>query len=107
MAEHLYLGNDNTIDRVLRSDGTALTSSQMAAITKVTISFGSTTIDSDEAGAGPGQPFDWETRADEGVLILDLGGQTITAGSYLAELIVFDATNTNGIVWGNIPIIVE
>lgn len=105
--EYLYLNRDNTIDRTLRADSTALSAVQMAAITRVTITFGDTTIDSDTAGFGSGQPFDCDTRGSEGVLVMELGAQDIDAGQYLAELVVYDTANTNGIQWGTIPIVVE
>ena len=100
--EFIYLGNANTIDRALRADGVVITALQMAAITRASMTFGSTVIDSDAtdpSGVGAGSLFDCTTRADEGVIILDLSGETITPDIYVARLTIYDASNLDGFVW--------
>lgn len=88
--EIVHLGHDNTIDLKLLADGVA---QDITNTTRMTLSFDTTLIDSDvHSGV-----FDW-TDGD-GKLYLTLGAQTISAGTYESELIVYDAVNTDGIVW--------
>lgn len=101
--EKVYLGNDNTLDLILKEDGVAVS---LASVTKMTLTFGSTIIDSSVVGAGSGNVFDWTEGS--GVLKLKLGAQSISTRMYSAvKLTVFDAGNTNGIVWGTLRIKVE
>jgi hypothetical protein len=107
-AEKIYLNRDNTIDRQLTLAGTALTSAQMAAITRAALIVGDTTVDSTSlGGVGTGEEFDCATRASEGVIVMTLGGQTIPAGSYRAQLIIYDPDNTTGVVWDEFVVKVE
>lgn len=97
--EIVYLGHDNWIDAVLKEDGSA---KSMSAATKMTLTFGSLLVDSTNDAA---DPILW---AKEGYLTgqirIKLGQVAIPAGSYDAPLVVYDASNPNGIVWGEIPI---
>ena len=114
VTEFIYLTNDNTIDLVLRSDRVV---QDISLATRITLTFGSTVIDSDVVGLGEGQPFDNtqtvsateaalhpEVSEGDPKLVLDLGQQSIPAGDYDAELVVYDTTHTHGINWGTIPI---
>lgn len=95
--EIVYLTHDNTIDTILTADGVAY---DITNTTRMTLSFGSTLVDSDlHSGV-----FDW--TVGDGKLFLTLGAQTITAGTYTSELVVYDSVNTNGIVWGRMTILV-
>lgn len=96
--ERVYLDRDNTIDLVLMADGVA---ADLAAVTRVTLSFGDTDVDSATAAG----VFDWS--GGSGLLTLQLGGQEIAVGRYDARLVVYDPTHANGIVWGDIEIMVE
>ena len=96
--EIVHLGHDNNIDLLLKADGAA---HDITNTTRMTLSFGSTLIDS----AIHSGVFDW--TPGDGKLYLSLGAQTITAGTYYSELIVYDSVNTNGIVWGSFTILVE
>ena len=100
--EYIYLGHDNTIDSELREDGSAVS---LASVTRMTVDFDGTVIDSDTTGCGTDQPFDWSQGA--GKVVFDFGQQSITAGHYAAELTVYDTTNPNGIVWGSFKCIVS
>ena len=95
MTEFIWLGHDNTIDLLLKADGVA---TDLASVTKITITLGSKLITSTDAAAGL---ITWDQAGyDTGEIRMGLGGQTITAGSYSAPLIVYDAANTTGIMWG-------
>lgn len=100
--EYIYYGHDNTIDLILKADGTA---QDLSSVTKITASFNDTLIESDDNENGV---ITWDkTGYDTGEIRLALGGSTITAGSYPAvPIIVYDPTNEDGIVWDEIFITV-
>lgn len=98
MRETVYLGRNNTIELQLLEDSTALTTAQMQAITRMDLIYNGVTISSQENPSA----FDWSTREDEAVVIISLGGLEISIGMDLAaDLIVYDAQNTDGIVWAS------
>ena len=102
MSEIVFLAHDNTIDLLLKADGTA---QDLSAVTKITATFGSTTITSTDKAAGA---IKWDQSGyDTGEIRLDLGGESITAGSYYTAIVVYDATNTNGVVWGYVTVEVK
>jgi len=45
--------------------------------------------------------FDWLTLATDGIVNIQLGHLNLKVGKDKWRLVVFDATNTNGITWGN------
>jgi hypothetical protein len=98
--EYVYKGNDNTNDFVLKADGAAVT---LSGVVKMVLDFGSEIIVDSSVTAGV---FDWS--GGDGGVILTLGGVTdlVVGSRYRPELIVYDATNTNGINWGKISVIV-
>ena len=97
--EIVYDGHDNTIDLLLKADGTA---QDLSEVTRLTLEEGSTTVDSDESGSA----FDWAPGMT-GKLILALGDESLPAGTYRAILTVYDPSNTDGIVWGSFKLIVR
>lgn len=97
--ERIYLTRGNSINITLDADGTAV---DLSSVTRMTLAVGSTTLDS----AIHSGVFDWTTSGASGILILTLGAQTIAAGDYEAQLTVYDATYTTGLVWGEIPLTV-
>ena len=97
--EILYVGRDNTIDVILKADGSAV---NLSGTTHVSLVFSGSTISS----VGRTTWFDW-TSGTTGEIKFKLGGTTIAAGAYDAELITFDLTNTRGISWGIIPVLVK
>ena len=101
--EVVYLGHDNSIDLLLKADGTAY---DLSSITSATITIGTTTLTSTNASNGT---IRWNKSGyDTGEIRLFLGDQSLTAGTYRrAYLVLYDAENTNGIVWGNIRITIK
>jgi len=99
--EYIHLTNDNAISLILKEDGSAV---DLASTTRVTLELDSV-IDSDAAGFGAGLEFDVTTGS--GILVIRLGQETIVAGNYQAELIIYDSAHPNGLVWCNVPIIVQ
>ena len=97
--ENVYDGHDNTIDLLLKADGAA---EDLSSVTRMTLEVGSNTVDSDVSG----DAFDWDTGTT-GKVILTLGAEGLTEGTYRATLTVYDADNANGIVWGTFILIVQ
>lgn len=95
VVEYTYDGHSNTIDLLLKADGTAV---DLTSVTRarLTDDENSVDIDSDEASG----VFDW-THATTGKITIALGGQSLTVGeTYTVRLIIYDPTNTDGLVWG-------
>lgn len=102
MPEIVYLTHNNTIDLLLKADGIA---QNLSAVTKITATFGSTTISSTNKTTGA---IKWDNAGyDTGEILLDLGGQDIVAGVYYVPIVVYDAVNTLGVVWGYISVQVK
>jgi hypothetical protein len=99
--EFVYLGHDNSIDLILKADGTAV---NLSSVTRMTLTLGATLIDSDN---GDTDPIRWAKDGYvTGEVRFYLGDQSIAAGNYQAALIVYDAVNDDGIAWGTISITV-
>lgn len=94
--EIVYLGHDNSNEVILKQDGVAIS---LSGITKMTLTFGTKLISSVNAADAP---IRWNKDGyGTGEVRFFLGGQTITAGDYHSvPLVVYDASYTNGLVWG-------
>lgn len=91
LEELIYLGRDNEIALQLSTDGVTM---DHTTITRVQAVVGTLVIDSNSIPTA----FDF-THLDR--LILRLGNVVgLMAGRYTATLIVFDASHSNGVVWG-------
>lgn len=93
--EYVYNGRDNTIDLLLKADGSAV---DLSTVTRMIIKDknGAWEVDEDDSASA----FDRDTDVT-GKVIIALGDQGITARNYQVQLIVYDPNNTNGIVWGS------
>jgi hypothetical protein len=97
--ETVYLGHDNYVSRILQLNSVAYS---LAAVTRITLTVGTKLIDSDN---GASDPIRWfKDGYSTGEVRFYLGAETITAGSYSCPLVIYDATNTTGIVWDTVPI---
>jgi len=101
--EIVYLGHDNTVDLILKVDGTA---QDLSSVTKITATFDSATIESADKASGA---ITWDQAGyDTGEIRMALGDETITAKKYYTVWIVtYDPVNSDGIVWGSVCIIVK
>ena len=98
ITETVYLGHDNTVDLLLKEDGAA---QDLSSVTRMTLAVGTVTVDSDDDA----DAFDWDTGTT-GKVVLDIGDQELVRGKHRAELVVYDPTHTNGVVWGEFYLIV-
>ena len=90
--ETAYIGKDNGIDLQLLADGAPL---DLSSVTRMILRDAGCVWEVDST-TSPGA-FDWS--AGNGVISLTLGDEPIAAGAYSCWLIVYDPTNTYGIVW--------
>ena len=78
-----------------------LTTGEMQAITKVGLVFSGTEYESGTYESA----FDWSTREDEGVVIFKLGSVLASpARDNNAEVVIYTATDTDGIIWTTIDV---
>jgi hypothetical protein len=97
--EKIYIGHDNPIRLVCKENSSAV---DTTLLTKVSVTL-NVMLSSTSAAAGL---IRWNQAGYEsGEIRLMIGNSTmLLAGTYQAPLILFDAVNTNGIVWGMVPI---
>ncbi len=99
--EIVWIGRDNSIDLILKADGTAIA---LAAATRITAGFGATLIDSDN---GDTDPIRWaKVGYETGEIRLFLGAleTPLTAGVYKVPITVYEPANPHGIFWGHVDI---
>ena len=103
--EIIHIGRDNSIDVILYADSTA---QDLSAVTEMRLRVGAVIVISTNSTGGD---IRWsgsgyatgETRIFAGGTALGL-----STGSFTAALVVYDPTNTDGVVWDdNIPIRVK
>lgn len=88
--ERVYNNRDNAIGLELLNDGVEIATYD--DITRVQVEIDDAIVaDSNDDPSW----FDWTG----GKLLMRLGFAGITAGSYIANLIIYDATNVNGVFW--------
>ena len=98
--EIVYLGHDNTIDLQLKASSSA---ASLAGVTNITATFDDTVIDGSSSATSGAITWSGSGYAT-GEVRLTLGAQSIEPQRYDVPIVVYDATNTTGIVWDIIPI---
>ena len=93
--EYVYNDRNNTIDLLLKEGGVAI---DLSAVTRMVLTDigGAWSVDEVTVPAA----FD-RSLTVTGKVVIALGDQGITAGRYSVRLIVYDAVNTDGIIWGD------
>jgi hypothetical protein len=101
--ELIWLGRDNTIDLVLYSNASAV---DLTAVTEIRLALKNTTVVIASTDNTTGIIRWGSTSWDTGEIRIVAGGSTLlTPGRYTATLVVFDPSNSSGVVWdNNIPI---
>ena len=105
--EIVWLGHDNIINLQLKAEDAAgdLVAQDLSAVTKITASFGSKLISSEDKAAGL---ITWDQAGYEtGEIRMDIGGETITADGYDVPIITYDPSNSDGVVWGEVSMLVR
>ena len=94
ITEYHWIGHDNTIDLVLKEDGSAVSTT---SLTTVTLTLDDQTISSTNQAS---DPIRWnQTGYATGEIRIDLSGETVNVGEHEAVVTAYDAANTDGIVW--------
>ena len=97
--EYIWLGRDNEIDLQMNADDSPM---DLSGLTKMELVFDDgTIIDSDISPTA----FDWSVGS--GTVKLVLGRESIDSGYYMMTVIIYDATYTNGLIWGRVPVIID
>ena len=102
--EIVYLERDNRIDLLLKANEVAV---DLTSVTRIDLVAGTSTITSANQS---GDPIRWaQSGYAAGEVRLTLGGEDLDASPnpYAAHLIVYDASNPGGIVWGSLRILVK
>lgn len=103
LVERAYLGRDNSIDLLLKADDVAV---DLSSVTRMVLVVDSTTIISSTNQAA--DPILWnQVGYETGECRLFLKDQTLTTGRNTAQLVVYDPTNTDGVVWGSVVLLVH
>lgn len=100
--EVVYLDTDGVFDKQLKSDGSAYA---LDNITKVVLMIEDELTITNESSTA--WPIKWTGLGTDGKMQFLLGDQEITAGHYVCTLILYDATHTDGYVWGTFEIVVK
>ena len=106
--EIVYLGHDNTVRLQLKASSSA---ASLGSVTNITLTVGSTLI-SGSSSATTGEIIWSGSSFSTGEVRIRIGNFSsastpLTAGTYLCPMVVYSATNSTGIVWGNVPLRVK
>ena len=107
--EVIFLGRDNSIDLILYSNGSAV---DLSAVTDMKLAFYGTTVILASTNAST-DAIRWAQSSFElGEIQIEAGGSSLLTPlygkRYRCSLVVFDPSNSTGIVWDdNIPIRVK
>ena len=97
--EIIYLGHNNSVDLLLKADGSA---EDLSSVTSMTLTVNGAKVSSTSSSAGP---IRWSGGTlDTGEVQLHLGDEALDVGTYDCPLIAYDSTNTEGVVWGDVPL---
>ncbi len=102
ITENVILGRDNSIDLILKENGTAIGTS---AVTRIDLLLGKTLITSTNNST---HAILWNQAGyltGEIRIFIGQSSYEVKPGKYMAQLIVYDALSTRGIVWDDdVPI---
>ena len=99
--EVIWLGHDNSIDLRLYSNSSEV---ELSGVTQISLSIGSVVITSTDSASGM---IRWNQPGyDIGEIRILAGSDTsLSTGRFDGSLVVYDPSNTLGVVWDNsIPI---
>jgi len=99
VTEYHWIGHDNSIDLILKSKaaGAAAVAVDTSSFTKITLTLDDQTIESTNQA---NDPIRWNQGGyATGEIRIRLDAETVNAGKHEATLVVYDATNTDGVVW--------
>lgn len=95
MGEQIRPPYDNEFSRYFLEDEVAV---DLSNVTRVTIELDQVYDSAELGGVGAGEEIDC-SEGSSGKIIFRLGGQSVSSGRYDAEVVTYDTTHTNGLVW--------
>jgi hypothetical protein len=101
--EIVFKGHDNSIDLLLKANATAV---DLSTVLRMTLTVGTVLITSTNNAT---HPMRWNQAGyATGEARLFLGDVTaVSTGTYDAPLISYGADYLNGLVWGEVPLIIR
>lgn len=90
----IFLGSDNTNEILLKKDGVP---QDLSSVTKIELHFSDGSMVSNTTGSN--FPVKWIGTGRTGLIIMQLGGESLTIGDLTAKLLTYDPVNDDGIVW--------
>lgn len=97
--EIIWLSRANSIDLKLYADSSAV---DLGSVTQIKLNLGSVVIDSTDSAAGN---IRWNQVGYDTGEIRIFPSTAMSTGRYTAKLVVFDPSNTAGVVWDDdVPI---
>ena len=97
ITEYVINNRDNTIDLLFKANSIV---QALNSVTKVELVDEDGNVDTISSADHPSW-FDWDTGTI-GKMIVSLGAAELTAGKYIFKVVLYDASNTNGIEWDKI-----
>ncbi len=103
MSETIYINRDNVIRLQLLENGVA---QSLITVTKIGVKFKSIEITNEVSTTWP---IKWTELTETGEIQLRLGNESLLPDHYRGnmDIIVYSADNLNGVVWGNINVVVR
>lgn len=100
--ETVYLTRDNAIDLLLSADTPDIDYAGVTRVDLLDVACAWSVLSTTSPGA-----LTWSVVAGGLRLVLKLGEEPIPVGTHKARVILYDATNTDGVVWGDIGLSVK
>ena len=90
----IFKGSDNTNEILLKKDGVP---QDLASVTRMALHFSDGTDVTNSTGAD--YPIKWIGTGQTGLVVCQLGGESLIEGDLTARLLTYDPVNSDGIVW--------
>lgn len=100
MSETVYINRDNIVDLILYSDGIA---QDLSSVTKIAVKIDDVEIENEVSTAWP---IKWSGIGVDGKIRLKLGDQFTENHRGRLYIILYDADNLDGIVWGYVDAVI-
>jgi hypothetical protein len=90
----IFKGSDNTNEILLKKDGVP---QDLSSVTRMALHFSDGVDVTNSTGAA--YPIKWSGTGRTGLVVCQLGDESLTEGDLTAKLLTYDPVNPDGIVW--------
>jgi hypothetical protein len=90
----IFKGSDNTNEILLKKDGVP---QDLSSVTKIALHFSDGADVTNTTGSA--YPIKWIGTGRTGLVVCQLGDESLTEGDLTARLLTYDPTNSDGVVW--------